>query len=63
MQDTAATTKCIVSKVASVPKHHTIVIDRPIDWAGLRQELKPVLTYIIGIVTGIVITLSSHYQG
>lgn len=41
-------------------KRHIIIIDRPMDWAGLWLELKPVLTYIIGIATGIVITLSSQ---
>ena len=43
-------------------KRHTIIVDRPMDWVGLWVKLKPVLTYIIGIVTGVVITLSSHYH-
>lgn len=43
-------------------RKHVIVVDRPIDWDGLRQELKVLLIYVIGIATGIVATLT-HYQG
>jgi hypothetical protein len=41
-------------------RNHIIVIDRPMDWDGLWHELKPLVTYIIGIATGIIVTLSSQ---
>ena len=41
-------------------RNHTIVIDRPMDWDGLWHELQPVVIWLIGIATGIIITLSSQ---